>query len=167
MSDLQMLIVFVLILINFLLAVRVLFFCRFKKEKKMERGELKKEDAYNRSRTECFIHEFKRIQKKAFENSEKKGFWKANFKFSNDPEYMASKIALMHSELSELLECVRKDFEEKDKHCPVYKNAEIELADLVIRAMDFAEAYNLHLAQAIISKMEFNATRPPKHGKKF
>ena len=75
------------------------------------------------------------------------------------------KIALMHSELSEMLEGVRKP--SPDKHCPEFTNEEIELADAIIRAMDYAKKLNLRLPEAIIAKHEYNTSRPYKHGKKF
>lgn len=76
------------------------------------------------------------------------------------------KIALMHSENSEALEGIRKPG--PDKHCPQFSNEVIELADDIIRKMDYAEYYGLPLAEAIIAKAEFNKTRAHKHGgKKF
>ena len=42
-----------------------------------------------------------------------------------------------------------------------------ELADVVIRCFDMADYYGINLEAAIIEKMEFNKTRPYKHGKQF
>ena len=42
-----------------------------------------------------------------------------------------------------------------------------ELADIVIRCMDFAETYGIDLAAAIIEKSAYNETRPHMHGKDF
>ena len=42
-----------------------------------------------------------------------------------------------------------------------------ELADVVIRVMDFGERYALPLAWAIMEKIEYNKGRPHKHGKEF
>lgn len=77
-------------------------------------------------------------------------------------------IALMHSELSEALEALRKNPLQKDEHCPAFTNLEVELADCVIRIMDYAGMRNLDVAGAILAKAEYNRTRPVKHGgKKF
>jgi NTP pyrophosphatase (non-canonical NTP hydrolase) len=75
-------------------------------------------------------------------------------------------IALMHSELSEALEAMREG-NPKDKHCPTYDSVDIELADCVIRIMDYCEGKGINLEAAIIAKMEFNHTREHKHGKDF
>ena len=66
-------------------------------------------------------------------------------------------IALMHSELSECLEGVRKDC--MDDKLPHRKMEEVELADVIIRIMDYAGAYGLDLDGAIAEKRAFNRQR--------
>lgn len=66
-------------------------------------------------------------------------------------------IALMHSELSEMLEGVRKS--SMDDHLPKRKSEEVELADLLIRAFDYAHAHGLDLAGAVIDKCTYNISR--------
>lgn len=66
-------------------------------------------------------------------------------------------IALMHSELSEGLEALRKDL--NDDHLPHRKGIECELADTIIRIFDFAGARKLDLAGAFIEKLAYNQQR--------
>jgi NTP pyrophosphatase (non-canonical NTP hydrolase) len=42
---------------------------------------------------------------------------------------------------------------------------DFELADIVIRVCDMAGEYGLDLNEAVLQKMRYNATRPPKHGR--
>ena len=87
------------------------------------------------------------------------GFWDGNY---GD----GMKIALMHCELSEALEGLRHD-NPKDEHCPEFGNVEIELADCIIRILDFCNHKKYNIGEAMSAKMAYNETRPYKHGKKF
>ena len=66
-------------------------------------------------------------------------------------------IALMHSELSEMLEAERKNL--MDEKLPHRKGTEVEMADLLIRAFDYAGAYALDLDGAVAEKRAYNRTR--------
>lgn len=77
----------------------------------------------------------------------------------------AEKIALMHSELSEALEGIRKD--KMDEHCPEFTSEEVELADALIRILDYAGGFKLRLGEAVLAKLAYNRSRPHKHGKSF
>lgn len=66
-------------------------------------------------------------------------------------------ICLMHSELSEVMEGVRKN--SMDDHLPHRTSEEVELADTIIRIMDYAGAYNLDIGGAIMEKMIYNSNR--------
>lgn len=82
-------------------------------------------------------------------------------------------IALIHSELSEALEGVRKD--KMDDHLTHRKSVEVELADALIRIFDLAGYLDLDLAGAVVEKLDYNAKRPDhkienrvkSNGKKF
>lgn len=66
-------------------------------------------------------------------------------------------LALIHSEISETLEGVRKN--QQDKHLPQFKAEEVELADALIRIFDYAGGFNLKLGEAFVAKMAYNAQR--------
>lgn len=88
-----------------------------------------------------------------------KGFW------NDAPRNKGEMIALIHSEVSEVLEAVRKP--RSSEKIPQFSQEAEELADVVIRVMDYAYGHNLDLVGAIKFKVLHNATRPHKHGKKF
>ena len=80
-------------------------------------------------------------------------------------------ICLMHSELSEALE------EHRNGKAPteIYYNENkptkpegipVELADCVIRIFDFCGLYGIDLEEVLKVKMEYNKTRPYRHGNK-
>lgn len=75
----------------------------------------------------------------------------------NDKNVCGTKIALMHSELSEALEGVRKGL--ADSHLMHRSAEEVELADAVIRIFDYAGARKLDLANAMLEKLAYNQQR--------
>jgi NTP pyrophosphatase (non-canonical NTP hydrolase) len=112
-----------------------------------------------RMKSTDFINSFNAIANEIHKTAVEKGWWEEE---RNNGEI----IALMHSELSEGLEALRKDL--MSDHIPNYKGIEEELADVIIRIMDMAPARNWRIAEALIEKIEFNKSREYKHGgKKF
>ncbi len=112
---------------------------------------------------EQFCAYFRAVQEKVHQTAVEHGFW--DHAYGVD-EYLlkSNKIALMHSELSECLEAVRKPHL-PDSHLPDFNPEALELADTVIRIMDYATRFGLDVAGAIIAKGNYNEGRPHKHGK--
>ena len=75
----------------------------------------------------------------------------------NDPQTIATKLCLIHSEVSEAMEGARKDL--MDDHLPHRKMVEVELADAMIRIMDLAGAMGLDLGGAMVEKLQYNTSR--------
>jgi len=82
-------------------------------------------------------------------------------------------MMLMVSEIAEAMEGVRKSLpDDKLPHRPM---VEVEMADAIIRILDYCAARKLDIGGALVEKAAFNAVRPDhkhknrlgKHGKKF
>lgn len=96
------------------------------------------------------------------QSSRDHGFWEGP---SN--QNVPSKLALIHSEISEALEAYRNGTavdSYPDGGKP--EGLGVELADAVIRILDLAVWLNIDLPYAMKVKAEYNLTRPYKHGGK-
>jgi NTP pyrophosphatase (non-canonical NTP hydrolase) len=78
-------------------------------------------------------------------------------KFSNAKRDILNLLCLVHSEVSESAEGVRKNC--PDDKLPHRSMFEVELADVFIRIFDIAGAFNLDLGGAVREKLAYNANR--------
>lgn len=102
------------------------------------------------------------VGQKVYHDAAKKAGWWFNIHTNlpydmSDPHVRATKLALVMSEAAEALEAVRRNA--KDDKLTNRPGDEVELADVIIRALDYAGAYNLDLAGAIREKHSVNQTR--------
>jgi NTP pyrophosphatase (non-canonical NTP hydrolase) len=110
---------------------------------------------------------------------------------------VGQRLSLIHSEVSEALEGSRKNKSFKDVETPndkdlfkidlavmdkqlnpdnlfkhhfegsVKDTVEDEVADAIIRLLDFCGAYEIDVDFHVSQKLRYNALRPHKHGKKY
>jgi NTP pyrophosphatase (non-canonical NTP hydrolase) len=112
-----------------------------------------------------FVCLFERMSEEINQNARNHGFWEDEENVNKDAS-TGLRLALVHSEISEALEAVRKGNPPDDK-VSEFSSVEAELADAVIRIMDYSKHNKLRLGQAILAKHKFNVGRPYRHGKKF
>jgi len=106
-----------------------------------------------------FEKNWNKTAKQIYKNAVEHGFWKGEV---NDGERMA----LIHAEISEALEALREGNPSSNKIME-FTNLEEELADAVIRIMDYCFGKDLDIAGAILAKIEYNRSREYMHGKSF
>lgn len=125
-------------------------------------------------------------------NAEAKGFWETKNKMYALEVYVKGASYLLKDkdpesseQMVKIFEDVKKDFlqfhrttlimlvvtelaeaVEGLRHSDEANHAE-EIADTVIRALDYCKGYGIDIEKAVADKMERNAQRPPMHGKKF
>lgn len=131
------------------------------------------------------MNDLNKLAKKIHGNNVEKGF-------DSKKAHFALCVALIHSEVSEALEADRsgkradlKAYTSKipfstapliGKSAPVNVEAfrehikdtvEDELADVVIRVLDYCGAHNIDISKHVALKVQYNETREHKHGGKF
>lgn len=87
------------------------------------------------------------------ESNVKAGWWPGNKEERNKAEI----LCLIHSEISEAMEGLRKGL--NDDHLPHRPMIEVELADAMIRIFDMAGAFGYDLDGAIREKFAYNQQR--------
>lgn len=105
-----------------------------------------------------FLSAWQDVQRDVHQIAVEHGWWK-------DDRRAGELIALIHAELSEGLEAIRAGNPPSD-HIPEFSGLEEELADVVIRIMDWAGGQNLRVAEALLAKIQYNRSRPYRHGGK-
>lgn len=66
-------------------------------------------------------------------------------------------LCLIHSEVSEAMEGERKDLQ--DDKLPHRRMAEVELADAIIRILDYAGGFGYDIGGALVEKLRYNQQR--------
>lgn len=92
--------------------------------------------------------------KAIYRTNKLQGFWDAS---RNDLYFRITKIALIGTEVSEMIEAVRKgDIENEGE----------EAADIFIRLLDYCGAIGIDLYDEVKKKLVTNSKRPFRHGKR-
>ena len=106
------------------------------------------------------------IQKAVWRTAEEHGWHGEN-------DSIPVKLVMIHSEVSEALEEYRNTPPESEVSDLYYNGFSdkpegfgVELADIVIRVLDLAEMLGMDLTDLILAKMEYNESRPYRHGNK-
>ena len=105
----------------------------------------------------------KLLQVQIHQNAKDKGFWESQLTYQE----LVTKLALIASEVFESINFIRSASEASSLQDHNRRELSAELADIIIRTLDFAEGLGLDLGEAIEKKMAVNKDRPYKHGKRF
>lgn len=102
---------------------------------------------------------FEQLQLDIHQNAKHKGWWET-------PREVGTLMMLMVSELAEAFEGHREHNPASEK-IPLFCIEEEELADTIIRILDYAEYKEYDIGAAILAKMEYNTGRSYRHGGKL
>jgi NTP pyrophosphatase (non-canonical NTP hydrolase) len=117
---------------------------------------------------------FNELAKEIHEGNAARGFWEGERKLTE--------VAMLTvCELSEAIEADRKKYWSEKIHIDLLKHefdkdfffenikdtVQDEIADAIIRILDFSHKFNIDLDFHIKAKLQYNASRPYKHGKTY
>ena len=118
----------------------------------------------NREEEDKFVNGLDMFMYHINTNAKLKGFWPDHPSMQDGNE----KLLLIHAEVSEVVEERRhKDYPRPASKIADFTAEEEELADVLIRLLDFAAQNKLDIAGAALAKHAYNTNRPYKHGKTF
>lgn len=116
------------------------------------------------AQTNPFTHNFtealRTMQHAVHENAKEHGWW-------DEPREDGTIAMLIVTEIAEAIEALRVGEGRPSEKIPEFSKEEEELADAVIRILDFAGRKNYRLGAAILAKHAYNRTRPRMHGGKL
>lgn len=121
----------------------------------------------DRNVKEDFVKLFGFVQSETHRIAIIKKWWKNRPGFHENPIIQAGVLSLVTEELGEALRELRQPELRKSKELPGRLALTVEIADIITRAMDFAEKLRLPLGAVIIEKMEYNEGREDSHGGKI
>ena len=101
----------------------------------------------------------RRLQEEAHRIAVEHGWWDRS-------RSAGEALMLVVTELAEAMEAIRSGSPESEK-IGGFSKVEEELADAVIRILDYAGGNGLNLDAALAAKMRYNETRPYRHGGKL
>lgn len=88
--------------------------------------------------------------------------------FYDEPKTVSHLMGLVMTELAETIEADRQHENDKpSEKIPEFTKEEEEVADAIIRLLDFSGYRKLRIGAAVLAKHEYNRSRPPKHGKRY
>lgn len=113
--------------------------------------------SYVRGLDEYTLDELKRT---IYHNNKRVGWWTdedTKLEGKERVTLVASKLALVHSEVSEALEGIRKGL--NDDHLPHRSMVEVELADTLIRILDLCGFLGIEIGAVVHEKYKYNQQR--------